>query len=663
MPSSLVVDNARQLAAVGHHAGVVEYLASQQGSELEESPTLALLYGTAQARLGRHREGLLWVEVALDRARERNEPVVERHALNARGAIAFVSGRIDEAADYFTQGLLVASRDGDVVAIARCSNNLGAVSHLRGRSAEAIGSWQVAVAAFERASLRQGVAECRHNLAIAYREQGALDRALVEADRAVADAEAAGDAMLWALALRGRAEIRILRGELERAVAELERVREVRKRLPAPVEEAEDRRVEAAVLFARGQCAPAERVLRAVIARAVSHQAPHLQAEAMRDLTRVLCRAGRGAEAQAVARQAKVLFAELGAEREVRNLAEQGWDEAFAAELRQSLEPLDAAQELADAGRYAELVAYLGERSQDTLEQSPLLALLLGIGLGRLGRLAAGQQWAQVALARARALRDRVLQARALNVCGVIALERGGIVEATQFFTQAQDEAMQDNDLVAVGRCANNLGAIASLRGDYGGAVGAHTRSLAAFERAGEARGIVEARHNLAIAYRQQGDLDAALRAADGAVAGAEQLGDGSLQAQALAGRAEIRVARGDAELAIREAASAMAMHRELKDTVLELEDERIVALAMGLAGRVADAADLLCEVIARASEHRRPLLVAMARRDLACLLTRGAGDVAAAAEVAETARATLERLGARGEVERLDAFLAGLRQ
>src|SRR2546428_2852685 len=95
--SSVVIEKARQLAAAGHHAEVVEYLGARDGSELEDSPSLALLYGTAQARLGRHDEGLRWLDLALDQAHKRDEQVVERHALNARGARALVNRRIAEA--------------------------------------------------------------------------------------------------------------------------------------------------------------------------------------------------------------------------------------------------------------------------------------------------------------------------------------------------------------------------------------------------------------------------------------------------------------------------------------------------------------------------------------------------------------------------------------
>src|SRR3989442_6060429 len=169
--SSLVVDRARQLAAAGLHAEVIEFLGAQKRSDLADSPTLALLYGTAQARLGCHDEGLRWLDLALDEARRREELAVEGQALNARGAIAVVSGRIDEAADYFTKALMAASRDGDIAMTGRCSNNLGVISSLRGRHAEAIGSWEIAVAAFDRAGVRHGVAECHHNLGITYPEQ------------------------------------------------------------------------------------------------------------------------------------------------------------------------------------------------------------------------------------------------------------------------------------------------------------------------------------------------------------------------------------------------------------------------------------------------------------------------------------------------------------
>jgi len=658
--SSLVVETAQQLAAAGHHAEVVAYLRARGRTELEDSPSLALLYGTAQARLGRHDEGFRWLDLALDQARRGRDDAVERRALNARGAAAFVSGRIDEAADYFTQALMRASRDGDFAMTGRCSNNLGIISNLRGRYAEAIGSWQIAVAAFERAGGRQGVAECYHNLAITYRLQAMPDRALAEAERAVGAAEVAGDETLRALALRGRAEIHVVRGELEPARRDLDEVGEIRSGLADPVGEAEDLRIAAAVRAAEGDVPAADRALREVIRRAEQQGRPQLLAEATRDLAVVLRGAGRSAEAQTAARRARATFTRLGAEGEIRHLAGQGWEPDFAAELRGSLAPLHVAQELADAGRYVELLTYLGARSQEELEQSPMLTLLCGIAHSRLGRLDLGQQWAMVAQLRARTLRDRTLEVRALNVSGAVALERGGIAEASYFFTRAQEQAMQDNDMATVGRCANNLGIIATMQGDYPRAIGAYTRAIAAYERAHYHRGIAESRHNLGITYREQGQLDHALQAADAAVRDAEWLDDRGFKAQALAGRAEIRLVQDEPELAIREAQEALAIHRGLNDGVLETEDLRILAVAQGLAGKIRDAEDMLRDVIARATDHNRPLLVATAQRDLAGVLYR-TGDRVAATAMARVARATFDRLGATAEIAKLDALEATL--
>ena len=327
LEASPVVAKARSLAAAGHHAALVEFLGSRAPSELEDT-TLALLYGIAQARLGRHKQGLEWIDRALASARQRNEHGVERHALNARGAIALMGGNLTEAADSCTQALMAASRDGDHATTGRASNNLGVISHLRGRHAEAISSWEIAAAAYHRAGIQTGVADCHHNLANAYREQGALDKALATADQAVTVAEATKDETLYAMTLRGRAEIRVIRSEPELARRDLDRIRVIRSQMPDPVAEAEDLRIQALVMVAEGQQARAEKALREVVGRAELHERLLLQGEATRDLANLLRLAGRTNEAQAAAQTARAMFARMGAESEIRKLAAQGWDQA-----------------------------------------------------------------------------------------------------------------------------------------------------------------------------------------------------------------------------------------------------------------------------------------------------------------------------------------------
>ena len=85
----------------------------------------------------------------------------------------------------------------------------------------------------------------------------------------------------------------------------------------------------------------------------------------------------------------------------------------------------------------------------------------------RLGRLDEGLQWVVISMSRARALGDRTVEVRALNVYGAIALERGGIEEATEFFRRARTEAMRCGELSTVGRTSNNLGIIAGSLGKF----------------------------------------------------------------------------------------------------------------------------------------------------------------------------------------------------
>ncbi len=137
----------------------------------------------------------------------------------------------------------------------------------------------------------------------------------------------------------------------------------------------------------------------------------------------------------------------------------------------------------------------------------------------------------------------------------------------------------------------------------------------------------------------------------------ARALGDQQLTAQAVAGLAEILVSRGESDRALAEIERAIATHRELKDPVREAEDLRIKAGALALAGRREEAETMFRDVVARATEHGRPLLLAMAERDLAHLLMQ-MGDAAGGKAAAQRARSSFQRLSARAEIDKLDDLL-----
>ncbi|MEE9267665.1 MAG: tetratricopeptide repeat protein [Gammaproteobacteria bacterium] len=321
------LNKARQLAETGQHAAVVTVLATRPRDELEDSPTMALFYGTAHARLGRTDVAERWVELALSRSRERADRAIETRALNVRGVIALFGGRIDEASKYLTEALALAKREGDHAAIARCCNNLGIISSLRGEYAHAIGSYTMAIAAFQQVGLKGGRAEAQHNLGITYRDSGDLDKALEEADRAVVEARDSGDRSLVGQTLAGRAEIRLLLGDVRAALREIELALEIHRELSDDVQEAQDLRILGNVLAANSDHDGAEHTLRDVIKRAESLDRPLLAAMASRDLAHLLRGIRLETEAMELARQARARFTRLGAQAELRKL-----DEVFYAD-------------------------------------------------------------------------------------------------------------------------------------------------------------------------------------------------------------------------------------------------------------------------------------------------------------------------------------------
>ncbi len=316
------LNKALQLSESGQHTAVVEYLSQCSSEEIEGSPTLALLLGSALARLGRHSEGRPLIDIALARARERGDHAVELHALNARGAMALVTGEIDDAEEYFTNALTTAKRLDDLEAVGRSSNNLGIIEYYRGRYGRAVSAYNIALAAFQQAGSRRGVAEVEHNIGLTYRDQEEFDRALDQAHRAVLAANDADDHALGALTLAVQAEIRALMGDTKLAHREIEQALSVHRDLGDEPRETVDLRILAGIMVLNDGTEEAERLLREVIDRSRREERPRIRADAQRDLAHLLKRMDRCSEAMEAAREARVIYSDYGAEAEVRKLDE-----------------------------------------------------------------------------------------------------------------------------------------------------------------------------------------------------------------------------------------------------------------------------------------------------------------------------------------------------
>lgn len=324
---------------------------------------------------------------------------------------------------------------------------------------------------------------------------------------------------------------------------------------------------------------------------------------------------------------------------------------------RDSLAELNRVLDLSEQGLHAEVLEHLTDRGPEAIAASPTLALHYGIAQGRLGRYDESAHWVDIALQGAVAQGDRVLEARALNARGALALESGRPDEAEEFFDRALAEAEKVGDHGTLGRCCNNLGIISNLRGQHSRAAARYTMALAAYKQARSQVGVALTEHNLCITYRDLGQLDQALKAADRAVDTAEAEGNRALAAYAMGGRAEIRTLAGEPEVAQWEVRRALAVHRELGDVVWEADDLRVLALTQTALGELNEAEHTYRDVLVRAEVHERPLLAANAGRDLAALLA-DQQRTSEARIAATTAREYFSLLGAAAEVRRLDEFI-----
>lgn len=314
------LSTARRLADTGQYAALVRFLSNQPAPDLEDSPTLALLYGIGNTRLGFPEMGMRWAKLALVRAQARGDDALEARARNVCGAICLWTGRVSEAVEFFDVALGEADRSRDSATVGRCFNNLGIIANLRGHYDRAVSCYTLAIAAFERAGLRRGVAEALINLGLAYKDQENWPKALELADEAVAEAEATADDALTAVALAGRADVHRLAGYPAVAKREVLRALELHRRQGDTHGEAEDLRVLAGVLVMAGEIDEPERVYRKVVKLAEQHSDPLLAAHAERDLAVLLLRAHRPTEASEVASRSRVRFRQLGAEAEVQRL-------------------------------------------------------------------------------------------------------------------------------------------------------------------------------------------------------------------------------------------------------------------------------------------------------------------------------------------------------
>jgi len=187
-------------------------------------PGTVLRDATAAMRQGNLPGAATLAAAAEARFRARGDADGRMRAENLLGAVAWETGQVGQAEQYFGAALELAHGLDDSVMTARASNNLASVAHLTGRPDLALSLYRTALLSYQRLGDRRGMAETSHNLGIAFRQLSQWTDAERAAEEAVRHADQSGDAALRGLALAGLAELHLeLRGwplaerEIERA--------------------------------------------------------------------------------------------------------------------------------------------------------------------------------------------------------------------------------------------------------------------------------------------------------------------------------------------------------------------------------------------------------------------------------------------------------------
>lgn len=98
-------------------------------------------------------------------------------ALTNIGTVLFYEQKLDEAAKYFNEALVIYRQHGDLEGSANCLNNLGVIHYMYGDSESAFKNYEKAIEIKKEAGNNKDYANALSNMAIIYQESGNYDKA------------------------------------------------------------------------------------------------------------------------------------------------------------------------------------------------------------------------------------------------------------------------------------------------------------------------------------------------------------------------------------------------------------------------------------------------------------------------------------------------------
>jgi putative nucleotidyltransferase with HDIG domain len=307
-------------AAAGTYDAVYrEHLAAHNAAGVLD---VVVRLGHTRRYAGQHELALELFELALTLAERHASDDVASRALNGLGQMAQARGDLERAEGYFGAARDRAERLGDHWLLGAAVQNLGIVANIRGDLEKAADLYRTGLGHLQAASNVGAQIAVLNNLGMLHVDLGSLDTAEEYFEQALALCETRGDIVQEGVIHVNMVELFLARGELERARQSCDEGFEIFSRVNHAVRKAEALKFYGIIYRESGKLHLAEIHLRQAIDIAAREE-PLLEAEAQREMARVLRLQGRNRQALEALNRSHALFTSLQARPDLADIDER----------------------------------------------------------------------------------------------------------------------------------------------------------------------------------------------------------------------------------------------------------------------------------------------------------------------------------------------------
>jgi putative nucleotidyltransferase with HDIG domain len=247
---------------------------------------------------------------------------VEGRAVNGLGVLVQDGGDMLSAEAYYHEGNALGLQAGDDVLVGETEQNLGILANIRGDLDEARIRYERALRYLERAGSVRGRISSINNLGLLHLYQGQMDQAAEHFEQALRICEQVGDVVRAGMVHLNRTELFLARGEPNRAREACDEGFEIFSRLNDEQRQAEALKLYGVIYRESGKLHLAEIHLQRSIQLTYTSN-PLVEAQAQREMARVLRLQGRNRQALEALNRSHALFTSLQARPDLADIDER----------------------------------------------------------------------------------------------------------------------------------------------------------------------------------------------------------------------------------------------------------------------------------------------------------------------------------------------------